>query len=149
MAGGPSVASVGRRGSAVQTVAVLNLLTDLAFNMLIFFVVCASNESERGRPQQMPSASKDKTAEQKSQNVAVAMTRTTVTVNGDVTPEKQLPAKLKELLAGKQRPEDRIVIVSSAKDTPYSFWIKVTSLVEKAGGVITLQLEEEKEVGVR
>ena len=53
MAAGPAIGGGGRRGGATQTVGVLNLLTDLAFNLLIFFVVCASTEPEKGRPQQV------------------------------------------------------------------------------------------------
>lgn len=148
MAGGPNVGG-GKRGGAAQTVGVLNLLTDLAFNLLIFFVVCASTTPEKGRPQQVPSASKDKPNEDKALNVEIAITRTTVKVNNAEVPDADLPAKLKEVLAGKNRPEDRIVIVSSEPDTPYSRWIKITGQIEQAGGVITLQLKEEKEVQVR
>ena len=128
----------------------LNLLTDLAFNLVIFFVVCASTEPEKGRPQQMPSASQEKSAEQaKGQNIEVALTRTTVSVNGTDVPLVDLNAKLKPLLAGKSRTEDRIVVVRSTKDTPYRHWIKASAAVEQAGGVIALQLEEEKEVTVK
>lgn len=149
MAGGPAVGGSGKRGVAVQTVGALNMLTDLAFNLLIFFVVCVSTDPEKGRPQQVPSASKENATEQKTQNVEVSMTRTTVSVNGADVPVENLSAKLKELLVGKARPEDRIVVVRSAKDTPYSQWILITGKIERAGGVITLLLEEEKEVGVR
>ena len=51
-------------------------------------------------------------------------------------------------LAGKARPEDRVVIVKTDKDTPYQKWIRVTSWIEQAGGTITLQLEEERTVVV-
>ena len=145
MAAGPIGGSGGEK-----TAWVLNLLTDLAFNLLIFFVVCASSaEDERGRPQQMPSASKDKATEEKSKNIEVSITRTAVSVNGEDVPPAELVKKLKSLLAGKTRAEDRIVVVKSAKDTPYSQWIRATGQIEVAGGSITLQLEDEKEVGVR
>ena len=148
MAGGPNVGGGGKRGSAAQTVGVLNLLTDLAFNLLIFFVVCASTEPEKGRPQQVPAASKEPTADQK-QNVEVKITRTTTLLNGDALLPDKFAESLTNLLAGKTRPEDRIVVVKSDGDTPYSQWVKVTGVIEKAGGIITLQLEEEKVVGVK
>ena len=153
MAGGATIESSNKskrnKASALQTAWVLNLLTDLAFNLLIFFVVCASTTPEKGRPQQVPSASKDKPNEAKPQTVEVALTRTTVTINGAEVSSKDFTGKLKELLDVKPKPEDRVVIVKSAKDTPYRHWIRVTGMVEEAGGVITLQLEEEKEVTVR
>jgi biopolymer transport protein ExbD len=146
---GAAMVGGGKRGSVPQTAAVLNLLTDLAFNLLIFFVVCASTEPEKGRAQQVPSSTKDAATEQATRNLEVAVTRTTVAVNGTDVPLTDLQAKLQGLLAGKAKPEDRIVVVRSTKDTPYSQWIMVTGLIEKAGGLITLQLEEEKEVGVK
>ena len=149
MAAGPMTAGGGKRGSLPQTAAVLNLLTDMAFNLLIFFVVCASTSPDKGRAQQVPSSSKDAQTEQSTKNIEVALTRTTVAVNGNDVPVADLHAKIRDLLVGKSKPEERIVVVRSTKDTPYVQWIRVTGLIEKAGGVITLQLEEEKEVGVK
>ncbi len=150
MAGGPAIGGGGKKVSASQSVGVLNMLTDLAFNLLIFFVVLASDvKDEKGRPQQVPAASQDKATEKKSENVEVVLTRTTVSVNGSVLPDTAFAAKVKDLLTGKEKPDERIVVVKSDKDTPYSRWIIVTGMIEKAGGVITLQLEEEKEERVR
>lgn len=149
MAAGTAVGG-GKKGSGFEVAWILNLLTDLAFNLLIFFVVCASAEKDvRGRPQKVPSANKDKAAEPQGQNVEVELTRTAVKVNGDEVPTPKLGARVKELLAAKAKPEDKIVVVKSAKDTPYNVWIRATAQIEQAGGVITLQLEEEKEVRVR
>jgi biopolymer transport protein ExbD len=40
------------------------------------------------------------------------------------------------------------VIVKSDDDVPYHFWMTVTSQIEDAGGIITLLIEEEREVQV-
>ena len=123
------------------------LLTDLAFNLLIFFVVCASSDPSSGRKQDIPSGSKDQAAaEQTAQNVEVSLTPTTVEVNGIVTPLTDLAAKLTPMLAGKTKPEERMVVVKSRKDTPFSQWIRVTTLIEQAGGLVALQLEDSEEV---
>jgi biopolymer transport protein ExbD len=125
------------------------LLTDLAFNLVIFFVVLASTDPASGRKQDIPSGTKDKAAAtQTDQNVEIVLTRTTVAVNGIVTPIADLAAKLTPMLAGKTKPEERMVVVKSDPDTPYSHWIRVTALVEQAGGLVALQLEESKEVVV-
>jgi len=151
MAGGPAVGGGGRKGgvSSSQTVGVLNLLTDLAFNLLIFFVVCASTEPDKGRAQQVPSASTEKQNEQKAQNVKVELTRTTVKVNGAEVPLEGLKAEIQKLIGDKTKPEEKMVVVSSDKTTTYAFWIAVTGRIEQAGGMIILQLEDETEVQVR
>jgi biopolymer transport protein ExbD len=151
MAAGPAVASGGRKGgvSATQTVGVLNLLTDMAFNLLIFFVVCASTEPDKGRAQQVPSASQEKQNEQRPQNVKVELTRMAVKVNGAEVALKDLKAEIEKLISGKTKTEEKMVVVSSEKTTTYAFWIAVTGQIEQAGGIIILQLEDVTEVQVR
>src|SRR5205085_32311 len=69
MAAGPATGK-----GAAHAAWVMNLLTDLSFNLLIFFVVCASSAQEqKGKPQQVPSTqSENKPSENKPQNVEVA-----------------------------------------------------------------------------
>jgi biopolymer transport protein ExbD len=126
------------------------LLVDIAFNLLIFFVVCASTEPESGRKQDLPGSEAQTSATaQKTENVDVAITRTAATINGDPAREGAFVARLKELLKDRTRPEERIVVVKSSPDTPYDHWIDVTGWIEQAGGVITLQMEESHEVSVQ
>lgn len=146
MAAGP----MGGKGAA-HAAWVMNLLTDLSFNLLIFFVVCASSSQEqKGKPQQVPSTqSESKQTEAKQQNIEIAMARTTVTLNGTAVTIPELKTKIAALLASKTKPEEKIVEVKSAKDTPYSHWIQVTGAIEEAGGIVTLQVEVDKEVIVK
>ena len=120
---------------------------DIAFNLIVFFLVCASVQPDSGRPQTLP-ASETVEENQQTENIEVTLSRRAVLLNGDVTPLNRLSTRLKALLTGKSRPDDRIVVVKSEPDTPYSHWISVTSVIEDAGGVVTLQLEEEREVQV-
>lgn len=118
---------------------------DIAFNLIVFFLVCASVQPDSGRKQTLP---KSETEEEKkeNENLKVNLTRTTVTVNSEPVPIGKLKAYMKRKLAGKTTPEDRVVIVQSKKDVAYNHWIKCTSLIEDAGGIITLQIEEERTV---
>jgi biopolymer transport protein ExbD len=158
MAGGAAIESGGssgsRRGGLPQTAAMMNLLTDMAFNLLIFFVVLADPSSETGRPQQMPSATNEQQpSEQQAQNIKIDLgdpdRSNPLRLNGEPMTLAELPGKLAILLAGKTKPDEKIVAVASAKDTPYGWWIQVTARIEQAGGVVALQLEEEKEVTVK
>jgi biopolymer transport protein ExbD len=124
------------------------LLVDIAFNLLLFFLACASSDPQAGRKQVIPRGEATAQSTSQSENIELSLTRTTVTVNGNPTNLADVPSKLRSLLSGKQRVEERIVVVKSTKDTPYSQWIRVTGWIEQAGGVTTLQLEESREVAV-
>ena len=121
---------------------------DIAFNLIVFFLVCASVQPDAGRRQTLPSSETVEEESKQTENIEVSLTRTAVLVNGDVTPKKRLLSRLKTLLAGKSQPDEKVVVVKSEPDTPYSHWIFVTSIIEDAGGIITLQMEEEREVVV-
>lgn len=120
---------------------------DIAFNLIVFFLVCASNEPDRGHLQTIPrSETQNAKQEDEPQNMEIQLTRTSVLINGATVAIPDLAGKLRLQFAGKSRPEDRIVVVKSQKDTPYRHWIDVTTRIEGAGGVITLQMEEERQV---
>ncbi|MEY4180085.1 MAG: hypothetical protein RLY70_3659 [Planctomycetota bacterium] len=121
---------------------------DIAFNLIVFFLVCASVQPDSGRKQTLPRSEEKAKQEQQTKNVEVLLTRTTAAVNGDLVPQRELLPRLRTLLSGKPRPEDRVVVVKSRPDTPYAFWIEVTGLIEEAGGTVTIQREEERTVQV-
>jgi len=123
---------------------------DIAFNLIIFFLVCASVQPDSGKRQDLPRSEPTKQQEEKTQNIELALSRTrqVVSVNGDPVKIDELPARLRRLLEGKRRPEDRVVVVKSKPDVPYDHWIAVTTLVQDLGASITILREEERTVTV-
>jgi biopolymer transport protein ExbD len=123
---------------------------DIAFNLIVFFLVCASVQPDSGKKQDLPRSEQTKQAEEKKQNIELALTssRAVVQLNGDPVKFAELPARLTRLLAGKTRPEDKVVVVKSKPDVPYDHWIAVTSLVQDLGASITIQREEERTIAV-
>ena len=121
---------------------------DIAFNLIVFFLVCASVQPDSGRRQTLPRSEKENEKKTQTEQVEVHLKRSTVIVNGDVVREGKFVPKLKALLAGKVRTEDKVVVVKSDDDVPYHHWIKYTTLIEEAGGIITVLREEEVEVRV-
>ena len=120
---------------------------DIAFNLIVFFLVCASIQPDRGHKQTIPrSETQNEKKEDEPQNIEVQLTRTAVLINGEPVAIPDLAGRLRSKFSGKTRPEDRIVVVKSSKDTPYRHWVDVTTRIEDAGGVITLQMEEERQV---
>lgn len=123
---------------------------DIAFNLIVFFLVCASSQPDTGRRQDLPASEQTKQAEDRSKHIELALTRQTnvVTVNGEHVRMPDLPQRLKRLLAQTPRSEDKVVVVKSKPDVPYQHWITVTTLVQDAGAIITIQREEERTVTV-
>jgi biopolymer transport protein ExbD len=50
------------------------------------------------------------------------------------------------LLKDKKRNAERVVVVKSDKQVEYQHWIRITEMIETAGGIITIQMEEVREV---
>ena len=121
---------------------------DIAFNLIVFFLVCASTQPDSGRKQTLPRSEQNAQVQEEQQNLEVKLTRSAVIINGEVSQPAQFESLITAKLRGKAKPEDRIVVVKSDKDVPYTKWIDFTSRIEDLGGVITLQLEEEREVAV-
>lgn len=118
---------------------------DIAFNLIVFFLVCASVQPDSGRKQEIPN-SEQVEKEQRTENVEVMLKRRVVLINGDPVPQDRFVEMLRSKLGSSTKPEERIVVVNSDDDVPYWLWIQVTEGVEEAGGTITLQLEEERTV---
>lgn len=120
---------------------------DIAFNLIVFFLVCASVQPDSGRKQTMP-ASETTQEEEQTENIQVTLKRTVLLVNDEVTTDQDLFQRLKRLLDQKTSPDQKVVVVKSDDDAPYSRWIFVTAQIEDAGGTVTIQVEEEREVSL-
>ena len=121
---------------------------DIAFILIIFFLVCASVQPETGRPQDIPRSEEEPKDSEQTQNIEVSLSSQSVLINGEIVPRENVAPKLRQLLAGKESDSDRVVIVKSAEDTEYQVWIDVTTRIEEAGGIVTLQLEKEQRLMV-
>lgn len=123
---------------------------DIAFNLIVFFLVCASTQPSTGRKQDLPRSEQTKQADQKMNNIELTLTRTVsvVSVNGDPTPTPKLAGRMKQLFADKPKPEDRIVVIKCKPEVPYEHWIAVATTIQDLGGSITIQREEEQIVTV-
>ena len=122
----------------------------IAFNLIVFFLVCASTQPDSGKKQDLPRSEKTQQQEVKKQNIELALTRTktVVSLNGDPIKTEELPGRLRRLLEGKRNPEDKVVIIKSKPDVPYEHWIATTAVVQDLGANITIQREEERTVSV-
>ncbi len=117
---------------------------DIAFILIVFFLVCASVQPDTGRPQNIPRSEETPQKESQSQNIELSLTEKTVIINGELIPFEKLKSRLSQLLAGKKSESDRVVIVKSANETTYQRWIAATAAIEDVGGIVTIQMEQEE-----
>jgi biopolymer transport protein ExbD len=118
--------------------------SDIAFILIIFFLVCASVQPETGKKQSLPKSEDQPDKKQQSENPEVAISRTSVILNGNPMQPLKFKTEIKRVLAQKKREVDKVVVVKSKPDTPYEIWIEVAAYIKEAGGIITLQLEEQQ-----
>ena len=121
---------------------------DIAFNLIVFFLVCASIQPDSGRKQTLPKAEETEEQKEESENIEVQIKRRAVMINGDAVRDQEFFVRIKAKLDAKPNPDEKVVVVKSDKDAPYHYWIVVTTQIEEAGGIVTLQLEEEQTVMV-
>ena len=123
---------------------------DIAFNLIIFFLVCASVQPDSGREQTLPRSEQQDEQQQESENIKVQLTRDSVFLGDKLMLPADFPGNFQQGLAralsSATRQSDRVVVVKSKPETPYSYWITITEMIEQAGGVVTIQREEEEEV---
>ncbi|WP_166820417.1 ExbD/TolR family protein [Thalassoroseus pseudoceratinae] len=120
---------------------------DIAFNLIVFFLVCASVQPEGGKEQNIPGS---ETVEQQNEqeNLEVRIKRTVLLYNGDpIQPETLRPALTNKFSAART-PEEKLVVVSYDNDAPWSRYVEVSEIIDTAGGTVVLQTEEEKEVDI-
>ncbi|MGD1979208.1 MAG: biopolymer transporter ExbD [Akkermansiaceae bacterium] len=122
--------------------------SDIAFILIIFFLVCAAVQPESGIAQVLPKTEEKTEKREQSKNLEVSITRSSIVLNGSPLQLPEFTSRLTKALAEKEREADRIVTVKSAPDTPYPLWIEVSQVIEKAGGVLTLELEADRVINV-
>ena len=122
-------------------------MNDIAFILIVFFLVCASVEPENGRSQIIPRSEKNED-QKNSQTIEVGLTPATVTIDGTPYHQDQFKGRIQQLIEQKKTESERVVVVKSQADVPYNHWIAMTEIIEKAGGIVTLLLEEQQTITV-
>ena len=116
--------------------------SDIAFILIIFFLVCASVQPETGLAQTLPRTEAKEEKREQSKNLEVSITPSNIVLNGSPLKLAEFSERIAAALQAKSRPEDKVVVVKSSADTPYDHWIRVSQAIDNAGGIITLVREE-------
>ena len=120
--------------------------SDIAFILIIFFLVCASVQPDSGIAQSIPKIEETENKQKQTKNLEILLTDRTITINGQTVEEERFVAKLKQMLRGKTREGDKVVALKSSKEVPYERWILINTLIEEGGGIVSVQMEKERTV---
>ena len=122
--------------------------SDIAFILIIFFLVCASVQPETGLAQALPRTEEKEERKQQSKNLEVSITPSSIVLNGNPLQLEEFHERITAALQTRKRAEDKVVVVKSAATTQYDHWIRVSQAIDQAGGTIALEMQSERTITV-
>jgi biopolymer transport protein ExbD len=146
-----------KRRSKLLVESPASATSDIAFILIVFFLVCAAVPNDMGRSQTIPKAEEKQKKEEQSKMVQVQMTRFAITIDGNPVSLEGFKNAIAGILvkragsaeAVENMPDgERLVAVSTKGDpsVPFKRWVAITSAINDVGGIITVQIEEERVV---
>lgn len=131
-----------RRQSRAQANVDVSAFADIAFLLIIFFILTTTFVKKLGDRLEIPSGSADPARKQEKQ-LTINLSTTEIRYGADAKQVSmpELRAALGEANLPARKPGQRIVILDSAPDVPYERYFQVVMAVTDAGGVLAL-LEE-------
>jgi len=123
----------------------VSAFADIAFLLIIFFILTTTFTRPAGSKVEIPAGANDPA---KNQTMNLTISLVSETINYGPRGRKMDIAELRETLLREDfasKPErNRIIIVNSAPDVPYDLYFKVVMAINQADGILAL-LEEEEE----
>jgi len=138
-----------RRKYRVEPQLDMGPFSDVAFLLIIFFIVTTTMVRPRGRVIDIPSAASEEQKEEKK-NLTVSILPGELQFGKDEGNQKEItiPAFRQELssldLPSKPEPE-RMIVVNLSEEVPYERFYEVVTAISRTGGIVTLVEEEEEE----
>ena len=116
-------------------------LADIAWQIIIFFLLAATFAKNDSLNLEIPGASSDKT-KSAAPTITVQAGENVILVNGERVAIESLQARIQQLLAGKKSEAERAVIVLAKNDLSFQQHVDVMFAVQRAGGVLVMTEEQ-------
>lgn len=117
-------------------------LSDVAFLLIIFFILTTSIRQLTGFVTELPAAEKA-TAQQTEKTPTVQLRDAELRFNDQVVDTATLRARLFSLNLAGRREEERIVVVETSGKVDYQRYFETLAAISGAGGIVGLLTEEE------
>jgi biopolymer transport protein ExbD len=112
--------------------------SDLAFLLIIFFVLTTTFSRPMGVGITIPSRTSDPEKKSSEEVPTINVSKDVVLLNKDEVTMVELRRKLVDLKLPERVEAQRIVILESAADVPYQRYFEIVTAVAHAGGILAL-----------
>jgi biopolymer transport protein ExbD len=129
-----------RRDTAVPT----DSLSDIAFLLIIFFILTTSIQRLTGFQAEIPSAERAEQPQQAEKMPSIKLHGGNMTLNDQPVDANLLRAKLADLQLPSRPQSERVIVVEASGQVAYQQYFEVLSAISGAGGVVGV-LSEERE----
>ena len=121
--------------------------SDLAFLLIIFFLLATTFAKQTGFLSDIPSGETGQAQETKTLTVALADDR--ITLNDQTVTIEQLRNKLDDARLKEKKGEDKIVLLTASGRVKYQDYFNVMAHITAAGGAVVIQREEDAKGGAK
>ena len=115
-------------------------LADIAWQIIIFFLLAATFAKSDSLNLDLPGASSDK-SRSAAPTITVEVGDSALSVNGQGVALESLEGRIRELLAGKKTEAQRAVVVLAKNDLSFQRHVDVMYAVQRAGGILVMSEE--------
>ena len=120
----------------------LDSFSDIAFLLIIFFILTTSILKLTGIQTELPAGEKTEVKQaEKTPTVNVAAGR--ILFNDQTVSLEELAFELKAMKLGEREDADRVVLLDAAPDADYQLFFEVMALITGADGVIGILTEDD------
>ena len=120
--------------------------SDIAFLLIIFFVLTTSLNRPTGRVIDMPSASKPEERKSDAAVPTVGILKDRILLGSGRNDDREVtPTELRnnllerKLLSAPER--DRMIVINLDKDVPYERYFQIVTMISETGGIIAMMTE--------
>ena len=115
--------------------------SDIAFLLIIYFMVATTLQSMRGFLTDLPAGQKSQ--EKTEQATSINITDNRITLNDDRVDPEALRRRLKELRLAEKRGDQKVVLLEAMGEVDYQTYYDVMAAVSGSGGVIGIVRQAE------
>lgn len=118
-------------------------MADVAFLLIIFFLVTTNFLKQKGIRLELPNTEKsEETADQKKKNLELRVTSSNFLLNDKEVADGELENEVKKALKDAESDADKIVIMKSDKGASYDRFILANDILQRTKAIITIEVTE-------